>query len=224
MKKDLPEVEDSSIKTIVGIDRGLNFIIAAADSKGKSIFQSGRAIMHKRHHFAELRKRLQLHNTQGSKRKIRAIGQRENRLMSDVNHRISKALVGRYGKGTLFVLEDLTGVSFNEGNLRRRKQQKQDLSSWAFYQLEQFLSYKAECAGAKVIKVSPRYTSQRCPKCGIIEKKHRHHDTHEYRCTCGYRTNDDRVGALNLLELGRRYLAGDQHPRYSKSKKVAIDK
>lgn len=224
MKKDLPEVEDSSIKTIVGIDRGFNFIIAAADSKGKSTFQSGRAIMHKRHHFAELRKRLQIHNTQGSKRKIRAIGQRENRWMSDVNHRISKALVDQYGKGTLFVLEDLTGVSFSEENLRRRKQQKQDLRSWAFYQLEQFLSYKAECAGAKVIKVSPRYTSQRCPKCGIIEKKHRHHDTHEYRCTCGYHTNDDRVGALNLLELGRRYLAGDQHPRYSKSKKVAIDK
>ena len=34
--------------------------------------------------------------------------------MSDVNHRISKTLVEKYGKDTLFVLEDLTGVSFEE--------------------------------------------------------------------------------------------------------------
>ena len=32
--------------------------------------------------------------------------------MSDVNHQISKTLVEKYGKDTLFVLEDLTGVSF----------------------------------------------------------------------------------------------------------------
>ena len=31
--------------------------------------------------------------------------------MSDVNHRMSKTLVEKYGKETLFVLEDLTGVT-----------------------------------------------------------------------------------------------------------------
>ena len=31
--------------------------------------------------------------------------------MSDVNHRMSKTLVEKYGKDTLFVLEDLTGVT-----------------------------------------------------------------------------------------------------------------
>jgi len=31
--------------------------------------------------------------------------------MSDVNHRMSKTLVEKYGRDTLFVLEDLTGVT-----------------------------------------------------------------------------------------------------------------
>lgn len=220
-----PEIVNrEDFKTIVGIDRGLNFIVATADSEGKSFFKSGHAVMQKRHQFADLRKRLQEHNTRGSKRKIRAIGQRENRWMTDVNHRISKALVDHYGPNTLFVLENLTGVTFEEDNLRGSSRTRQDKRTWAFYQLEQFLSYKAEAIGSKVITVSPKYTSQRCPHCGIIDKAQRHHEDHEYRCACGYRTNDDRIGALNLLELGRRYLAGENRPKYTKSKKVAIDK
>ena len=115
-------------------------------------------------------------------------------------------------------------MTFEEDNLRGSSRTRQDKRTWAFYQLEQFLSYKAEAIGSKVITVSPKYTSQRCPHCGIIDKDQRHHEDHEYRCACGYRTNDDRIGALNLLELGRRYLAGENRPKYTKSKKVAIDK
>lgn len=211
-----------SIERIVGIDRGLNFIVATADSDGKSFFKSGHEIMHRRHCFAKLRKKLQIHNTRGSRRKLKAIGHRENRWMSDVNHQISKALVDHYGPNTLFVLEDLTGVTFEEENLHGTAKARQDKRSWAFYQLEQFLIYKAEAAGSLVIKVSPRYTSQRCPHCGIIDKSQRDHDHHEYRCRCGYRTNDDRVGALNLLELGHRYLKGESKPKYTKSKVLAI--
>ena len=64
--------------------------------------------------------------------------------MSDVTHRVSKTLVKKYGKDTLFVLEDLTGVSFEASNLSRGAKQNYDLRSWSFYQLEQFLSYKAQ--------------------------------------------------------------------------------
>lgn len=218
----MEEVPRENIQRIVGIDRGLNFLVATADSNGKSFFKSGRAIMHRRHRFAKLRKKLQTHNTRGSRRKLKAIGHRENRWMSDMNHQISKALVDHYGPNTLFVLEDLTGVTFEEKNLRGTAKARQDKRTWAFYQLEQFLIYKAEAAGSLVIKVSPKYTSQRCPHCGLIDKEQRDHAHHEYRCRCGYRTNDDRVGALNLLELGRRYLNGENKPKYTKSKVLAI--
>ena len=142
--------------------------------------------------------------------------------MSDVNHRLTKALVSNYDSDTLFVLEDLTGITFDEKILRGTNQQRNDKCSWAFYQFEQFLEYKAEKVGSLVINVSARYTSQRCPKCGIVDKAQHHHSDHEYRCFCGYRTNDDRVGALNLLELGRRFLAGDSKPKFVKTKTISI--
>ncbi|MBR1579726.1 MAG: transposase [Selenomonadaceae bacterium] len=136
--------------------------------------------------------------------------------MSDVNHCLSKTLVSKYGTDTLFVVEDLTGISFAEKNLSRGGSANNDLRSWAFYQLEQFLSYKARMNRSEVLKVSARYTSQRCPKCGSINKSNRHHDVHEYRCQCGYRSNDDRVGAMNIQLLGTMWTSGEERPHFEK--------
>ena len=55
---------------------------------------------------------------------------------------------------------------------------------------------------------------QRCPKCGRIRKENRHHDIHEYICDCcGYRSNDDRIGAMNIQLLGTFYVSGDTNPK-----------
>ena len=70
---------------------------------------------------------------------------------------LSKTLVHKFGANTLFVLEDLTGVSFERADLPKalRNQNK----SWAFYQLAQFLNYKAHLDNSEVIEVSAQYTS-----------------------------------------------------------------
>jgi IS605 OrfB family transposase len=136
--------------------------------------------------------------------------------MSDVNHQISKTLVQKYGKDTLFVLEDLTGVSFEESNLSKTAKQNYDLRSWSFYQLEQFLTYKAHENRSEVLKVSARYTSQRCPKCGSIHKENRDHHRHLYSCQCGYKSNDDRIGAMNIQLLGTMWISGTETPRFQK--------
>ncbi len=139
--------------------------------------------------------------------------------MSDVNHRISKALVRTYGANTLFVLEDLTGVSFAEKNLSRGAKANRDLRSWSFYQLEQFLGYKAMETGSEIVKVPAQYTSQRCPKCGRIRKENRDHRIHEYICdACSYRSNDDRTAAMNLYALGMMYVAGNMNPGFGPRK------
>lgn len=219
--KQAPEAMDTSApKHVVGIDRGLRFLTSAYDEKGDTSFVSGKDIMKKRNSFDEVRAGLQSKGTKSAKRALRRISGRENRWMSDVNHRISKTLVSRYGAGTLFVLEDLAGVSFAEENLSSRtKAGKHELRSWSFYQFEQFLTYKARAAGSEVIKAAADYTSQRCPKCGRIHKENRHKDIHEYVCDCcGYRSNDDRVGAMNLYALGTMYVSGDVNPRFGPRK------
>lgn len=48
-----------------------------------------------------------------------------------------------------------------------------------------------------------------------LKKTNRNHQLHLYQCAnCGFKTNDDRVGAMNLLELGKRYITGDDKPKF----------
>ena len=172
--------------------------------------------MRVRNKYKKLRAELQKRGTKSAKRRLKKIGQRENRWMADVNHRLSKALVNHYGKNSLFVLEDLTGVTFNTVK-KRKKENRYEQNSWAFYQLEQFLTYKAQLNNSKVIEVSAEYTSQRCPKCGRINKDNRNHDLHLYQCDrCGYSTNDDRIASINIQYLGTEYVTGNPSPRFIK--------
>lgn len=214
--KIVEDFQNEHVRHVVGIDRGLRFLTVSYDEQGKTEFVSGRKIATKRHKFQEVRKQLQSKGTKAAKRRLKAISGRENRWMSDMNHQIFKTLVQKYGKDTLFVLEDLTGVSFEENNLSQNAKRNYDLRSWAFYQLEQFLTYKAHENRSEVLKVSARYTSQRCPKCGTIHKGSRDHHKHLYSCQCGYKSNDDRIGAMNIQLLGTMWISGDNNPRYER--------
>ena len=214
--KAVEDFQKECVRHVVGIDRGLRFLAVSYDEQGKTKFVSGKKIATKRHKFQEVRKQLQAKGTKSAKRKLKAISGRENRWMSDVTHQISKTLVQKYGKDTLFVLGDLAGVSFEESNLSRTAKQNYDLRSWSFYQLEQFLTYKAHENRSEVLKVSAKYTSQRCPKCGIIRKANRDHHKHLYSCQCGYKSNDDRIGVMNIQLLGTMWISGDTHPRYER--------
>ena len=83
--------------------------------------------------------------------------------------------------------------------------------SWSFYDLEQKLIYKAKQNQSSVIKVDPRYRSQCCPICGHTEKANRNKKIHLFTCkNCGYKSNDDRIGAMNLYRMGINYLIDSQ--------------
>ena len=208
------DVEDSNISDIcnvVGIDRGINFVVATYDSKHKSGFVSGKAIKQKRANYSKLRKELQMRQTPSARRRLKAIGQRENRWMQDINHQVSKALVESNPKHTLFVLEDLSGVR-NATELVKTKDRYVSVS-WSFYDLEQKLIYKAKQNQSTVINVNPAYTSQCCPVCGHIEKANRNKKLHLFTCkNCNYKSNDDRIGAMNLYRMGINYLENSQVP------------
>ena len=211
--KEVADFNKQTVKHVVGLDRGLRFLATSYDEQGKTAFFDGQAIMRKRAKYQKLRATLQAKGTKSAKRRLKKLSGRENRWISDVNHCLSKTLVQKYGTNTLFVLENLNGVSFERTDLPKalRNQNK----SWAFYQLEQFLTYKAHLHNSEVVEVSAKYTSQRCPKCGVIKKDNRHHEKHEYHCTnCGYCSNDDRIGAMNIQLLGTQYISGQEQPKF----------
>lgn len=208
---EVAEVAPSDICNVVGIDRGINFLVATYDSKHKAGFVSGRAVKQRRAKYKQIRKGLQQCGTPSSRRRLKAIGQRENRWMQDVNHCVSKALVENNPEHTLFVLEDLTGIRHATERVKRKDRYVS--VSWSFYDLEQKLKYKAARNHSMVINVSPKYTSQTCPICGHTERGNRDKKRHLFTCrNCGYHSNDDRIGAMNLYRMGINYLTDKQVP------------
>ena len=205
---EISELQKSEVSNVVGIDRGIRFLVATYDSKGKSVFYDGNAVKQKRAHYKALRKQLQQVGTPSSRKRIKAIGQRENRWIQDINHCVSKSLVKNNTEGTLFVIEDLTGIRAATESVKVKDRYVS--VSWSYYDLEQKLSYKALKHHQLVEKVNPAYTSQTCPKCGHTEKANRNKHKHIFCCkNCGYKSNDDRIAAMNLHRMGIELLVPD---------------
>ena len=70
------------------------------------------------------------------------------------------------------------------------------------------LRYKAEWAGRQFVEVDPRYTSQTCSRCGVIDASSRNGKTYDCR-SCGHRMDADHNAAINIL---RKSLAGGNAP------------
>ena len=194
--------------------------------EGKTKFYSGKAIKQKKSCFVEVRKQLQQRKTPSSRRRLKKIGNRENRWMNDVNHCLSKALVNACPSKTMFALENLKGIRGATEKVLKKYRYVQ--VSWSYYDLEQKLTYKAERKGQKVIKVNARYTSQMCPKCGHTHKLNRDHKKHCFCCrNCGYRSNDDRIGAMNIYMRGVQFiqdsLNGQQIDNNNQGEQVCSD-
>ena len=75
------------------------------------------------------------------------------------------------------------------------------ISDVAWGQFSNYLSYKAESAGRKLVKVNPAYTSQTCSKCGHRQKMPL--DVRVFHCPCCDLSIDrDLNASLNILALG----------------------
>ena len=70
--------------------------------------------------------------------------------------------------------------------------------------IRQQLSYKAEWAGRRFVEVDPRYTSQTCSQCGVIDRESRKGKVFHCR-SCGHHQDADHNAAINIL---RKSLAG----------------
>lgn len=179
-------------KGFLGVDLGINTI--AADSDG--LRYSGDATRKKRDRMAALKADLQSCGTRSAKRHLKRLRNHESNFHKHTNHEISKALVSKAkGTGRGIAVENLTGIT---RRVTVRKAQRAALHSWSFYQLKQFISYKAALSGVQVVEVNPAYTSQTCPECGCVSKRNRPSQA-QFRCIkCGYEAHADFVGARNI--------------------------
>ena len=175
---------------VVGIDRGIYNL--AVLSTGKII--NSKEVRKQQRKFLYNRKKLQAKGTQSTKRKLRSLSGKEKRFSKNFNHIITKKIVNL--DFDTFVLEDLKHI--RKKKIYNKKFNKW-LSSWGFSQFEQFLSYKAEALGKKIVHTDPRYTSQKCSHCGSIKKENRNKS--KFICLeCGYQNHSDINAAINIRQ------------------------
>ncbi|EAX46636.1 transposase, IS605 OrfB family [Thermosinus carboxydivorans Nor1] len=82
--------------------------------------------------------------------------------------------------------------------VRGSKKFNRMLSGWNFKELASFIEYKAALAGVLVFYVDPKETSKTCPKCGNVSRCNRKTQGWFKCIKCGYQSDADRVGALNI--------------------------
>ncbi|MCM3790557.1 RNA-guided endonuclease TnpB family protein [Domibacillus indicus] len=185
-----PKVVSSSSK-VMGIDVGLNYL-AVASIGTSSLFFKGNEAAFIRRRFTSRRKTLGRNKLLSV---IKDSKNKESQWMKNLNHTISRQIVHFAAENGVrcIRMEDLTGI-------RRKAKSKKDagrnLHSWAHYQLQQFIEYKAKMAGIQVEYVNPHHTSQTC-KCGHVDKKNR--KRHTFACVkCQYTLHADANAAINI--------------------------
>lgn len=161
----------------VGIDLGLISLIATSDGETVETPRFARKA-----HRAQRRRQWALARCQrGSKRRLTARTRlaagsaRIARQRRDHLHKLSRSLVSRYGA---IAFEDLNLTGLKKGMLAR------SVNDAAWSLLVQLVQYKAESAGADVVMVDPRGTSQMCPDCGTVRPKKLSERIHCCDCSC----------------------------------------
>src|SRR5699024_9124307 len=128
------------------------------------------------------------------------------RFKDHKNHVWSRYIVDEAVKnncGTI-QMEELEGIASDSAFLK----------SWTYYDLQEKIRYKAEEVGIEVVKINPNYTSQRCNKCGNINKKNRdvkNRGQEVFECTvCNHKTNADLNAARNIAMKDIEKIIKDQ--------------
>jgi putative transposase len=185
--------ETTATNEVVGVDLGI--ASPAVDSRGSKYGSDHWKGIEDR--TFELRRRLQSKGTKAAKRHLKKLSGRQRRFRKDCDHVLSKRLAQSISSGATLVFEDLTNI---RGRAKMRKAQRRRLHGWSFAQFQAFVTYKAEARGVNVGFVDPRYTSQKCSKCGHIERGNRPSQA-EFRCKkCGFECHADYNAAINIRE------------------------
>ena len=153
-------------------------------------------------------------NSRKTKRKIARLHRYIADSRRDFLHKTSTKIAKNH---SIICVEDLKvsnmsasarGTKESPGkNVKQKSGLNRSILDQGWYGFFQMLSYKLEQRGGRLIKVDPRNTSRTCPRCGLASAENRKSQATFACIGCGYRSNADEVGAINILRAGRARLA-----------------
>jgi putative transposase len=193
-----PVVAERHTERVVGIDIGLKSF--AVDSDGCEIenprfYQKSLPKIRKLHRRVSRKTRFS-NNWKKAKSKLKTAYVKVTNQRCDFLHKLSRHYVDTYD---VICVEDLDVKRLGEmGNNTGMHRSIHDVSWGRFFS---FLSYKAESAGTKLIKVDPRNTTQMCSQCGTIVPKDLSVRIHHCD-NCGLHADRDYNAAINIRRVG----------------------
>ncbi len=215
---ELPVVKPKEAKTAVGCDLGINKI--AVLSNGEIIanprFSQKAERRRKIRHRRASRKKKGSKNRRKAYQKIGRLEQKVTNQRTDFHWKLAGKLVRN---NEIVVFEDL-----NIKGMKARCQPKMDekgtylkngqsrkvglnrvISDAAWGEIKDKTKIVAAKLGHIVVEIDPKHTSQKCTCCGHIAKENRHKE--KFLCVeCGYVTDADLNGSVNILERGLKFL------------------
>jgi putative transposase len=182
---EIPDEPEFEPIDYIGGDTGRVNILATSDGK----LYSGEQCEKTRKRYRRLKAALQSVGTPSARRKLQRVRHNERNFKKNTNHVISKDLVS-LAKDTRrgIALEDLKRFAPEHP---ANKDQCDAHSKWSFFELRQFIEYKAKLVGVPVVFVNPAYTSQECSACGYIHENNRKTQSQFICLRCGHSEHAD---------------------------------
>lgn len=131
------------------------------------------------------------HGVKTRNKSVYSIEDKIARFRDTANHKYSRALIDYAVKkecGTI-QMEDLSGITAESDRF---------LKNWSYYDLQSKIEYKAKEKGIKIVYIDPKYSSQRCSKCGHIDKENRKTQSSFVCLKCGFEENADYNASQNI--------------------------
>jgi len=175
----------------IGIDVGIESF--AVMSNGQ-IINNPKYLKQSETKLKAIQRRYSKKRNKNLKKKLACLHEKVSNQRKDFQHKLSRKIVDKFG---FIFIEDLKSKQMVKNNFRTLNKYIND-AAWS--QFFNFLSYKAEEAGRKLIKVNPKNTTQVCSACGKIVKKDLSVRIH--KCSCGLEISRDLNAAYNILRLG----------------------
>jgi putative transposase len=187
--------EKRAVSTALGVDLGLKVFAYCSDN----VVIPNPRVAQRAENELRRRQRALARCKRGSNRrhKVRARVAKLHRKIADTRntwlHQQSAALVNR---ADLIVVEDL-----KVSNMVRHPTLARSISDASWSRFVSMLEYKAEKAGAHLVRVDPRNTSQKCSGCGELILKSLAVRTHSCP-SCALVIDRDHNASLNILRAG----------------------
>jgi putative transposase len=188
---DVPE--PSKVKSWIEVDRGHNRLAVASLPKSFDKFWDGGQVKHLRRRYQRIRKAWEKAN---KRQVIQRLEQKERRIMTYINHCISKQLVQFASSSQMRLrFEKLSRIRQTSKQSKKVKSDPgNNRDSWAYYQLEQFTCYQAIKAGVLVEFIPAPYTSKLDHRKGVIGNI----NSHWFRGFDGYHCDADWNASQNI--------------------------